>query len=158
MSKTRIRLTVDSDIEDERGRAKLVELHQNVVEQVSRLDIAESIRITLEYENAVFHSDKAGMEEQSEDQPAGYAMLSDRQRQIAFMLCEHFSIRRIAAQLFVSENTVKKHIQNLKKALHIEQSGADFVFELTKLLHVRKAVDGKSSKRISEIIRLENIR
>jgi DNA-binding NarL/FixJ family response regulator len=56
--------------------------------------------------------------------------LSERQRQIAELLCAHHSIKKIAAQLHISENTVKKHVQNMKKELQITESGLDFVYEL----------------------------
>ncbi|WP_068618165.1 LuxR C-terminal-related transcriptional regulator [Paenibacillus tuaregi] len=58
--------------------------------------------------------------------------LSGRQRQIAELLCAHHSIKKIAAQLHISEHTVKKHIQNMKKELQITGSGLDFVYELQK--------------------------
>ncbi|MOA00871.1 Spore germination protein GerE [compost metagenome] len=63
-----------------------------------------------------------------------HSPLSERQQQVAELLCRNYSVKRIAAALFVSENTVKKHIQNMKKALKIEASGADFIYQLQQLM------------------------
>lgn len=126
MSVTKIRLTIDSSVKDETGRAKLTDLHLGVMEQVMRLGISEYVKVTLECNDAC--QDKYQAEEPLP------AALSDRQQQIAAMLCEHYSIKRIAGELYVSENTVKKHIQNMKKALEIDKSGADFIYVLKQLL------------------------
>jgi DNA-binding NarL/FixJ family response regulator len=62
-----------------------------------------------------------------------FSRLSDRQEEIARLLCENYSVKRIADKLYISENTVKKHIQNLKKTLSVDGNGPDFIFELRAL-------------------------
>lgn len=56
--------------------------------------------------------------------------LSERELEISQMLCANLSVRKIAGRLHISENTVKKHIQNIKKTLGIRVNGLDFVYEL----------------------------
>lgn len=138
MSKTNVRLTIDSSAEDELARAKLVDLHQIVVAQVMRLEIHESVKVTIEYGGAGL--DRLSLVTVPSSENSDYSKvgklisLSERQRQIAEMLCNHYSIKRIADELFVSVNTVKKHIQNMKKALDIEVSGADFIYTVKQML------------------------
>ncbi|KRE46436.1 helix-turn-helix transcriptional regulator [Paenibacillus sp. Soil522] len=135
MSVTKIRLTIDSSVMDETGRAKLAGLHLDVVEQVMRLGISEYVKVTLECNGAC--QEKNPAEEPLLGHDAALpAPLSNRQQQIAVMLCGHYSIKRIAGELYVSENTVKKHIQNMKKALEIEKSGADFIYVLKQMLQI----------------------
>jgi DNA-binding NarL/FixJ family response regulator len=132
---TKIRLTIDSSVKDESGREKLAGLHLIVVEQVMRLGISEHVKVTLEYNGTgQENNDSDELPHPGEDDAHSSAELSERQRQIAAMLCEHYSIKRIAGELYVSENTVKKHIQNIKKALEIDKSGADFIFVLKQKL------------------------
>lgn len=130
---TKIKLTIDSNVKDEAERAKLADLHLTVIEQVIRLGIYENVKVTLECGDFPEGSDP--VEDSLPAQAAApQGALSDRQQQIAAMLCEHYSIKRIAAELYVSENTVKKHIQNMKKALEIDKSGADFTYVLKQML------------------------
>lgn len=133
MSVTKIRLTIDSSVNDETGRAKLADLHLRVMEQVMRLGISEYVKVTLECNGACQDNDPAEEPLLSHD-GAFPATLSNRQQQIAAMLCGHYSIKRIAEELYVSENTVKKHIQNMKKALGSDKSGADFIYVLKQTL------------------------
>ncbi|WP_167568662.1 helix-turn-helix transcriptional regulator [Brevibacillus migulae] len=135
MTKTKMRLMIDSSVKDELERAKLTELHQIVVHQVMRLEIHDYVKVTMEVEGVESHLPPAKLP------GAGYldtsfdcGALSERQRQIAEMLCNHYSIKRIASELFVSVNTVKKHIQNMKKALNTDLSGADFIYALQQML------------------------
>lgn len=133
MSVTKIRLTIDSSVKDETGRAKLADLHLEVMEQVMRLGISEYVKVTFECNGACQENDPS--EEPLPDQAAALpAALSSRQQQIAAMLCGHYSIKRIAGELYVSENTVKKHIQNMKKTLGSDKSGADFIYVLKQML------------------------
>jgi DNA-binding NarL/FixJ family response regulator len=60
------------------------------------------------------------------------AGLSKRQLEIATLLCNRHSVKKIADQLHISEHTVKKHIQNMKKTLQIEESGIDFLYALNE--------------------------
>lgn len=143
MTVTKIRLTIDSSVKEESVRVKLAGLHLNVVEQLMQLGISEYVKVTLEYNGACQEKNPA------EETFLGYdtalpASLSNRQQQIAAMLCGHYSIKRIAGELYVSENTVKKHIQNMKKALEIEKSGADFIYVLKQMLQNR----GEAAKNI----------
>lgn len=130
---TKIRLTIDSCVEDETGRAKLADLHLVVMEQAIRLGISEYVKVTFECNGAC--QEKSPAAEPLPDHDAAFpSSLSGRQQQIAAMLCGHYSIKRIAGELYVSENTVKKHIQNMKKALEIDKSGADFIYVLKQML------------------------
>lgn len=133
MSLTKIRLTIDSSVKDETVRAKLADLHLVVIEQAMRLGISEYVKVTLEC-NGAFQEKDSAEEPLSGQDEALPADLSSRQMQIAAMLCEHYSIKRIAGELYVSENTVKKHIQNMKKALGSDKSGADFIYILKQML------------------------
>ncbi|MBP1966923.1 helix-turn-helix transcriptional regulator [Paenibacillus aceris] len=140
MTITKVRLTIDSSAGDELARAKLVDLHQIVVDQVMRLKMNESVKVTIEYGGAdlddrLSSQAVAGVENDGDTPQSGKMdSLSDRQRQIAEMLCDHYSIKRIAEELYVSVNTVKKHIQNMKKALNIDVSGADFIYTVKQML------------------------
>ncbi|GKU76666.1 response regulator transcription factor [Paenibacillus sp. L3-i20] len=61
-----------------------------------------------------------------------HPLLTERQCKIVQLLIEHYSVKRIASHMFISENTVKKHIQNIKKCLNISSSGSEFVFEMLR--------------------------
>lgn len=52
MTITKVRLTIDSSAGDELARAKLVDLHQIVVDHVMRLKMNESVKVTIEYGGA----------------------------------------------------------------------------------------------------------
>lgn len=130
MPKTKVRLTIDSHVKDEREHAKLAELHQMVVSHVMSLDLRECVKVTMEYDLAA----TAESADSTDDDALVWTALSERQRQIAKMLCHHYSVKRIADELYVSVNTVKKHIQNMKKALNLELSGADFIYALQQMM------------------------
>ncbi|WP_171687462.1 helix-turn-helix transcriptional regulator [Paenibacillus planticolens] len=140
MTITKVRLIIDSSAGDELARAKLVDLHQIVVDQVMRLKMKEAVKVTIEYGEAdpddrLSSQATDGVENDGGGLQAGKMdSLSERQRQIAEMLCNHYSIKRIADELYVSVNTVKKHIQNMKKALGIDASGADFIYTVKQML------------------------
>ncbi len=134
MGEAKVRLIIDSAPRDGSNLGKLIELHRMVVEQTMRLNINEYVRITWELDGA--ESREAPPEEAGgllRNQGDPMSALSVRQRQIADMLCAHYSIKRISSELFVSVNTVKKHIQNMKRALKVESSGADFIYLLNRL-------------------------
>jgi DNA-binding NarL/FixJ family response regulator len=143
---TRMRLTIDFSVANERRRSELMDLQLTVMEHAMRLGLSEYVKVTLVCNETGLNEKKMGLDvvntnrDQALSNGQGLlvqqcANLSERQRQIACMLCEHYSVKRIAEELFVSENTVKKHIQNIKKALQIDHSGADFVYTLKQLLH-----------------------
>ncbi|MFC0215814.1 response regulator transcription factor [Paenibacillus chartarius] len=133
MTARKLRLIVDSRIHSAGEREKLAHLHSLIVKELSAMDMADRVVITLECEPPGEPGMMTGAErsEAARAVPDGpFGRLSERQRQIAYMLCNHYSIRRIASELYVSENTVKKHMQNMKKALELEHSGAEFIYYL----------------------------
>lgn len=130
MSKTNVRVTIDSRVSDEQERAKLVELHRLILMHVMSLELRECVKVSMEFDR----QQTAVSGDHGKEKARMWAKLSDRQQQIAGMLCDHYSIKRIADELYVSVNTVKKHIQNMKKALHIELSGADFIYALEQMM------------------------
>jgi len=151
MSVTKLKLTVDSHVHSEGEREKLALLHSLIVREVSAMDIAERVKVTLECdssgsrsggETAAESSAGAGLalvpHVQEESEGSALMKLSERQREIAFMLCNYYSIKRIAGVIYVSENTVKKHVQNIKKALGIECSGTDFIFTLRQMISAKR--------------------
>ncbi|UKS28454.1 LuxR C-terminal-related transcriptional regulator [Paenibacillus sp. HWE-109] len=73
-----------------------------------------------------------GVAERPSDHPRH--KLSERQTQVAELLCNHYSVKKIANILYVSENTVKKHAQNIKKVLEIDQSRTDFIYTLKQMI------------------------
>ncbi|UFJ39452.1 helix-turn-helix transcriptional regulator [Brevibacillus humidisoli] len=122
MSFRKARMVMETSISDDRAKEQFAELHRRIVGLVSELELAETITLAVEFSPS---SARLEMDDDAQDWK-----LSERQRQVAGMLCRHYSVKRIAETLFVSEHTVKKHIQNMKKALGIEASGADFVYQL----------------------------
>ena len=51
--------------------------------------------------------------------PKKKSPLSDRETEVLKMLCEGDNYRIIADAIFVSTNTVKAHIKNIYKKLHV---------------------------------------
>jgi len=146
MTRTKMRLMIDSSVKNELERAKLTELHQIVVHQVLRLEIHEYVKVTMEVEGVESNlptGTLSGSGSDGTDTSLVWSALSERQRQIAKMLCSHYSIKRIASELFVSVNTVKKHIQNMKKALNTDLSGADFIYALQQMLQKERVDQDK---------------
>ncbi|MDF2958850.1 MAG: LuxR family transcriptional regulator [Paenibacillus sp.] len=144
MSVKKLKLTVDSHINSAGENEKLALLHSMIVKEVSAMDFLDKVTITLEstaffapsmdLADNVHHSSAAEGGDTGKQADRPIHKLSERQRQVAELLCGHYSIKRIASIMYVSENTVKKHVQNIKKALMIEQSGADFIFSLKQML------------------------
>ena len=61
--------------------------------------------------------------------------LSERERQILALLAQGLPNARIAAELFVSIETVKKHAQNIYKKLAVEnRTQASFAFFQAKMM------------------------
>lgn len=144
MAVRNLKLTVDSHIQNAGEQEKLARLHSLIVREVSAMDIGERVKVTLECAAPAdgfteTHAERSSNTLVSKD-PVSIPpykpdmRLSERQHQIAVMLCNHYSIKKIANECYVSENTVKKHVQNIKKALEIEGSGADFIYTLKQLL------------------------
>ncbi|WP_334073905.1 MULTISPECIES: response regulator transcription factor [Paenibacillus] len=139
MSVTKLRLTVASSAENDREREALAELHSLIMNRVVQMNICDSVQVTLEYVAVASEIPPAAPEasgSQTRERPKPSA-LSGRQLEIAERLCRHYSIRRIAEELYISVNTVKKHVQNIKKALCLEHAGDDFVFLLAEKLEGR---------------------
>ncbi|WP_028591546.1 response regulator transcription factor [Paenibacillus massiliensis] len=136
MPVTKLSLTVASSAGNEREREELAELHSIIMNWVIQMNIRDCIQVKMEYEavdQEALPVAAATRIPQSAG-PAESVVLSGRQLEIAELLCRHYSIRRIAEELYISVNTVKKHIQNIKKTLCIEQTGGDFVFLLAEKL------------------------
>jgi DNA-binding NarL/FixJ family response regulator len=136
MQRPKIRLTIDACLNNKLERDKLTELQMFLIDQIEQWGLCEYFKVTLEY-NDVQSSEKESANAKEltvAEETQVWSGLSDRQRQIADLLCRHYSIRRIAEELYVSENTVKKHIQNMKRALDINCSGADFIYVLQEKL------------------------
>ncbi|MFB9279331.1 response regulator transcription factor [Cohnella cellulosilytica] len=134
MGEAKVRLIIDSAPRDGSNLGKLIELHRMVVEQTMRLNIDEYVRITWELDAVEGRETPPAAAAEARRTADPISALSSRQRQIADMLCAHYSIKRISSELFVSVNTVKKHIQNIKRALKVESSGADFIYLLNRLM------------------------
>lgn len=127
MSKSTIRLTIDSSSKDDQDRAKLSELHQIVVDQVIRLEMKEYVKVTLEYVGAgrIMQSAERPNDEESVES-LDMTALSQRQQQIAEMLCNHYSIKRIADELYISVNTVKKTYSEHEESVGYRFGGCGF--------------------------------
>lgn len=136
MSVTKLCLTVASSADNERGREELVELHSLIMNWVVQKNIRDGIQVKMEYVAADQEpfSGMADAQRSLSERNAASTVLSGRQLEIAWLLCRHYSSRRIADELYISVNTVKKHIQNIKKTLCMEQVGDDFVFLLAEKL------------------------
>jgi DNA-binding NarL/FixJ family response regulator len=133
MSVKKARLVIETYISDDGVKEQFAELHHRIVDIITELDTSKEIMMAVEYGTSPAQLDLSGSDH--------HPKLSERQRQVASMLCRHYSVKRIAKALFVSENTVKKHIQNMKKTLGIEASGADFVYQLQQILTDRKPME-----------------
>ncbi|WP_018885497.1 response regulator transcription factor [Paenibacillus massiliensis] len=136
MPVTKLSLTVASSAGNEREREELAELHSIIMNWVIQMNIRDCIQVKMEYEAVDQEALPVAATTRNPQStgPAESVVLSGRQLEIAELLCRHYSIRRIAEELYISVNTVKKHIQNIKKTLCIEQTGGDFVFLLAEKL------------------------
>ncbi len=47
-------------------------------------------------------------------------ILTNREREIVELLCKNYSYKEIAEQLYISRETVKKHIKNIYEKLHVQ--------------------------------------
>ncbi|MEK3788978.1 response regulator transcription factor [Paenibacillus sp. FSL K6-1230] len=136
MPVTKLSLTVASSAGNEREREELAELHSIIMNWVIQMNIRDCIQVKMEYEAVDQEALPVATTTRNPQStgPVESVVLSGRQLEIAELLCRHYSIRRIAEELYISVNTVKKHIQNIKKTLCIEQTGGDFVFLLAEKL------------------------
>ncbi len=129
MNEQKARLVFEAVLTDDKVRAQFMELHQRMLQAVHEMQLSPRMMMAVEY-GEEFAAAAAN------DKPLNHhPLLSERQLQIAILLCQHYSVKRMAEALYVSENTIKKHIQNIKKALELQSSGADFVYELKQKLY-----------------------
>ncbi|MNE30986.1 Bacterial regulatory protein, luxR family [compost metagenome] len=126
----RQRLIVESLMRTQEEQSLMDELQRLIVEKLSSSEGQASIHII--WENEVQQAEQQLPPHAASESHAlaNQVPLSIRQREIASLVCSHYSVRKIAAALHISENTVKKHIQNIKKTLEINESGPDFIYEL----------------------------
>ncbi|WP_220685609.1 LuxR C-terminal-related transcriptional regulator [Paenibacillus lautus] len=132
-----MRLTVGSSEDNERVREELTELHNMIMKRIIHMQIRDCVQVTMEYvaaEPEFLPAKAEGSVHPLSEECDAAAFLSERQLEIAEMLCQHYSTRRIADELYISVNTVKKHMQNIKKALNLEQAGGDFIYLLSEKL------------------------
>ena len=54
------------------------------------------------------------------DRFARFGGLSDREKQVATLLLQGKTYKRIAAELYISENTVKYYVKNIYSKLNIQ--------------------------------------
>ncbi|OPH58403.1 hypothetical protein BC351_23930 [Paenibacillus ferrarius] len=137
----KLKLTIDSHVHNSTVNEKLDSLHIMILKEVSALDLSEKVVITWE-STVSAHVDRpeqrnartagVGIADRPSDHPRH--KLSERQTQVAELLCNHYSVKKIANILYVSENTVKKHAQNIKKVLEIDQSRTDFIYTLKQMI------------------------
>ncbi|GAB6930870.1 hypothetical protein JCM10914A_48530 [Paenibacillus sp. JCM 10914] len=136
MPVTKMRLTVGSSADTESVHEELTELHNMIMKRIMHMKISDCVQVTMEYvaaEPEYLPVNKEAPAHWPAEASEG-VVLSGRQLEIAEMLCQHYSIKRIASELYISVNTVKKHMQNIKKALNLEQAGGDFVYLLSEKL------------------------
>jgi DNA-binding NarL/FixJ family response regulator len=136
----KLKLTVDSYVRNTSEIEKLDSLHSMILKEVSSLHLTERVVITWESTISSVvdkgEGDAVAAGGVTVGRPVDHPLnkLSERQTQVAKLLCNHYSVKKIANILYVSENTVKKHAQNIKKALEIEQSGTDFIYTLKQMI------------------------
>ena len=126
------RLIVECEIAARECPPVMAELQQLIIDKLTVMD-GHAI-VTFSWESGT-------AEEQGQKQYAepGRHTLSGRQLEIALLLCKHHSIRKIASQLHITDNTVKKHIQNIKRAYRLRSTGLDFLYELQNRLNGEQA-------------------
>ncbi|USB31591.1 LuxR C-terminal-related transcriptional regulator [Paenibacillus sp. YPG26] len=134
MMTRRQRLIVESLRRTQEEQSLMDELQRLILEKLSSTDGHASIHIIWDHEEQEEGQQVPFQAANGPNSQTTTVPLSMRQMEIARLVCSHYSVRRIAAALHISENTVKKHIQNIKKTLEINESGSDFVYELRNKL------------------------
>ncbi|GIQ67841.1 DNA-binding response regulator [Xylanibacillus composti] len=114
------KLIIEYAIHTDEDQTLISQFNHQVLSALSHMQLSEPIKMYW-----VNGADEGGAAQASGELP-----LSRRQWEVARLLCKHYSVKRIAEKLHISENTVKKHMQNIKKALQIDASGADFLYQL----------------------------
>ncbi|MBD0383540.1 response regulator transcription factor [Paenibacillus sedimenti] len=133
----RQRITIVCQTSTEREERVMAELRQLIMDKLQNGADDAAIRCYWEQqldETAERYGQKTEEDRIGVDITGQKLPLSERQREIVELLCAHHSVKKIAGLLHISENTVKKHVQNIKRELAIKESGLDFVYELLSKL------------------------
>lgn len=128
MTYTKHRLLIDAYTTNSDEKEQVMAMLNRIIGEVSSLELYSSVQISQTKENDLGTDTLEG----AGDVKSGscFPELSERQQEIAILLAANYSVQKIAKQLFLSENTIRKHIQNIKKILDIRESGVDFIFAL----------------------------
>lgn len=132
MPRKKFRLTIDSSVSTKEETELMNSLHNLIVNEVLIMNLSERVKVLLEVDPTALKAEPT--EDYPEQEQLPISRLSQRQQQVVALLCNHYSVKRISSELFLSDNTVKKHIQNIKRVLGIEQSGAEFIYLLKNKL------------------------
>lgn len=128
MSFMKHRLLIDAYTTNADEKEQVIAILNRIIEEVSNLELHSSVQISQTKEA------DTGMDTQewTDDgrSVSCFPELSVRQQEVAILLAANYSVQKIAKQLFLSENTVRKHIQNIKKVLGIHETGVDFIYAL----------------------------
>jgi len=92
-----------------------------VIKDIERLTLKDSIRAVHRGEGAVSPVVAAQVIDRLRGAATTEAepLLSDRQQEILRLIAEGFSNREIAAKVYLSENTVKSHVQEIFRKLQV---------------------------------------
>ena len=94
-----------------------------LLKDIERFSLKESIRAVHRGEGAVSPAVAAGvlgrLREGASTETVNEPRLSDTQREILRLIAEGFSNREIAPRVYLSENTVKSHIQEIFRKLQV---------------------------------------
>ena len=130
--KSKQRLIVECETAARECPSVMAELQQLIIDKLTVMD-GHAI-VTFSWESRAVDE----QERMKASEPVRHT-LSGRQLEIALLLCRHHSIRKIAGQLHITDNTVKKHIQNIKRAYRLRSTGLDFLYELQSKLTEEQA-------------------
>jgi DNA-binding NarL/FixJ family response regulator len=118
-------------ITNDQEKAEILAFQQQLLEQIAHMELYVPIKVYMEKE---LH-DPLLKTPTPEGEAKALSLLSKRELEVMALLCDNYSIKKMALTLHISEHTVKKHIQNMKQKLGLEASGMELVFQL-KLLRV----------------------
>lgn len=131
MSYTKYTLFIDVHTNNTDEKDQVIAMLNRIIGEFSSLELHSSVQIsqTKEVDPGMDTHERTG------DGRSGscFPELSVRQQEIAILLAANYSVQKIAKQLFLSENTIRKHIQNIKKILGIHESGVDFIYSLKSI-------------------------
>jgi DNA-binding CsgD family transcriptional regulator len=121
-------ITIDWILETEHDRLRCSDFRKIMLNYIAKLE--DSTKVKVVWEN---HTIDKAVDIYRRDSDHPIDNLSKREREITDLLCNNYSVKRIAERLFISENTVKKHIQNLKRKLNLNEHGMELVFQLKSI-------------------------